>query len=57
MSLKGSAQEQDSTNDEMHQLRSELQLMMGEASIDDASHDGDDDRVHEQQRPIGVHQR
>ena len=30
MSLKGSAQEQDSTNDEMHQLRSELQPMMEE---------------------------
>ena len=30
MSLKGSAQEQKSTKDEMHQLRSELQLMMGE---------------------------
>ena len=30
MSLKGSAQEQDSTKDEMNQLRSELQLMMEE---------------------------
>ena len=30
MSLKGSAQEQNSTKDEMQQLRSELQLMMGE---------------------------
>ena len=30
MSLKGSAQEQDSTKDEMHQLRSELQVVMEE---------------------------
>ena len=30
MSLKGSAQEQNSTKDKMHQLRSELQVMMGE---------------------------
>ena len=30
MSSKGSAQEKDSTKDEMHQLRSELQLMMEE---------------------------
>ena len=30
MSVKGSAQEQDSTRDEIHQLRSELQLMMEE---------------------------
>ena len=30
MSLKASAQEQDFTKDEMHQLRSELQLMTDE---------------------------
>ena len=30
MSLKGSAQEKDSTKDEMHQRRSELHLMMEE---------------------------
>ena len=30
MSLKGSAQEQDSPKDDVHQLRSELQLMMEE---------------------------
>ena len=33
MSLKGSAQEQDSPKDEIHQLRNELQLMIKEKQV------------------------
>ena len=56
MSLTGSAQEKDSTKDEMHQLRRELNRMMGEkqASMMHAMRDGA--RVHEEQRPIGIRQ-